>query len=102
MATAATRDIRSLKLDGADHRLNGASHRGTSWQEALTSGTGHVRSMLFLFVGVLDDRLGQATRQLLPQGPDRFAHLGSGRLGLWQLGLQPIEPLVKAIMEMLA
>ena len=70
MATAATIEIRSLKLDGADHRLNGASYRGTSWQEALTSGTGQVRSMLFLFVGVLDDRLGHATRQLLPQGPD--------------------------------
>jgi hypothetical protein len=32
--------------------------------------------MLFLFVGVLNDQLGQATRELLPQGPDRCAHLG--------------------------
>ncbi len=102
VATVATLAIRALQLEGANHRFNGTSNRGTSCQETLTGGTGPVCSLLFLWVGVLEDQRGSATRALLPQGPERFAHLGSSRLGLGQLGLQPIEPRVKAIMQALA
>jgi hypothetical protein len=71
-------------------------------QEVLTRGTAGVLSTLFALMGVLDNRLSQAARELLTQRPDRLGHFGQGRLGLPQALLQDIKPLVKARMELLA
>ena len=57
-----------------------------------------MRSMLFLLIGVVHDRLGHATRQLLPC---HTVSLTWPKVGarLWQRRLQLIEPLVKVLMQ---
>jgi len=96
---AVERGTRKLKT--ANHSLDAAMDRAAGCQKALTGRTGQVRSALFLGVRVLDNRLGQATGQLLAQRPDRLAPLDSGRLGLRQRRRQPIAPLVNAVMKVL-
>jgi hypothetical protein len=41
-------------------------HWAAGWQKALTGGTGHMLSMLFLLMRLVHNRLGHATGQLLP------------------------------------
>jgi hypothetical protein len=61
-----TIEVRPRQLDCPYHRLDAARHRAACCQQARTRGTGHVWSTLYLLMGVLHDRLGDATRQLLP------------------------------------
>ena len=75
LATNPAVEIGTLKLKTANHGLDAAMDRAAGCQKALTGRTGQVRSALFLGVRVLDNRLGQATGQLLAQRPDRLAHL---------------------------
>jgi hypothetical protein len=101
LATHPAVDRGTLTLHPAHHGLDTAMGRAAGGQKALTGRTGQGHSAQFLGVRVLDNRLGQATGQLLAQRPDCRAHLASGRLGRRQLRLHPIEPLVKAVVKVL-
>ena len=53
-------------------------------------------------MAVRHNRLGEPPGELLAQVPHRLGHLREGGRRLVPLFLQPIEPLVKASMELLA
>src|SRR5439155_27376433 len=101
-ATARTGEIRPLKLHRPDHRLDGPANGAAGWQEAITLRPVDLLSGVFAPIGVRDHRLSQATREGLAQGPHDCGHRRSGGFWLLELLLQPIEPLVKAGMELLA
>src|SRR5215470_11325686 len=70
-----TIEVGPLQFDSPHQGLDAAMHRAAGGQQACTGGTGPRRSMLFLWMRVVHDRLGHATAQLLPYGPDGLAHL---------------------------
>jgi hypothetical protein len=67
-----------------------------------TRGTLQGFSPLFLLVRMFDNCLGDATGELLAQGPDRLTDLRERRFGWGQLGFDCIKPPVKALMELRA
>ena len=77
-------------------------HRAARGQPARTGRTAQRRSLLFLGMRGVDERLGHATRQLLPSGPDGRTHLAYGGRALGQRGLSLVQPLLKARMQPLA
>ena len=89
-------------FDSAPQSLDAVMPRATGGQPACTWGTGPRRSMLCLLLGGLHDRLGHATRPLLPYSPYGLAPLASGGRARWQHRLQLLEPRVEALMQPLA
>ena len=57
-------------------------------------------AIVFTPVDMRHDRLGDASGELLAQGPHRGRHLWEGGRRLMPLRLQSIEPLVKALVEL--
>ena len=101
-ATGRTIAIRPLTLPRAPQGLDRARDVLASLQEPITPRTMGLLSRVFATMGRLDNRLGQAAGAVWAQGPPRLGHFRSGRFRLGELLLQPIEPLVKAGMELLA
>src|SRR5437763_9538399 len=89
-------------MDHPHEGLDGSLDRSTSFQEPITPGAATLLPSVFTPISVLDYRLSQATGERLAQVPHRLGYLRKGRLGLWELLLQSIEPLVKAVMELVA
>ena len=63
---ARTVEVRPCQCDSPHEGLDAAWHRAARGQPARTGRTAQRRSLLFLGMRVVDDRLGHATRQLLP------------------------------------
>jgi hypothetical protein len=61
-----TREVGSLQVDRPHHGRDATRHRAAGGQQARTGGTGQMQSLLYLTMRVVHDRLGYATRQLLP------------------------------------
>jgi len=53
-------------------------------------------------MGLRNNGLAQAARELLTQLPHGFGHLGSAGLRIGPLLLQPLKPLIKANVEVVA
>jgi hypothetical protein len=61
-----TIEVGPFQFNNSHHGLDAAWHRAARGQPARTGRTAPRRSLLFLGMRVVDDRLGHATRQLLP------------------------------------
>lgn len=68
----------------------------------MTLGTTSILPRPFATMGMRNNRLAHAACELLTQRPHRLGHVGSAGLRIGQLLLQPIKPLVKASVEVVA
>jgi hypothetical protein len=100
--TVRTVAIRAMHCDLPDQGLHRARYRRTRPEEIRTRGTLQGFAPPFLLVRMLDKGLGDATGELLAQGPDRLTDLRERRCGRGQLGFDLIKPLVKPFVELLA
>ena len=101
-AAGAAIEIRTLQLDWSHESLDGARHRSARCQAAVTLRTVTLRAGVFALMCMRNNGFGEATGERLTQVPERLGHLCEGRRGLLELRFQSIEPLVKAVMELVA
>jgi hypothetical protein len=68
----------------------------------MTLGTTSILAGPFATMGMRNNRLAHTARELLTQMPHRLGHFGLAGLRIGPLFLQPIKPLVKARVEVVA
>ena len=102
MQKIVSRYLGSLQLKRPPHRLDRAPDVLVRLEHTRTPRTAGLLALAFTRVGILDDRLGDAPGEGLTHPPHGVASLGESGWGFTELLCAGIEPLLKALLELLA
>jgi hypothetical protein len=86
----------------AHHGLDCSGNDRPSRQTPITLGTTSLLSGQFATMGMRNNGLAQAARELLTQLPHGFGHLGEAGVRIGHVLLPPLKPLIKAHVEVVA
>jgi hypothetical protein len=102
LQSTIVQQVGPLDLEVTHQCADRTTDRWPCTQETITRGAPQRCAASFILMALLNQGLGHTGSEPLSQRPDGLTDLRQGRVGLRQLGFHLIQPLIKALMELLA